>query len=515
MDAERSAGEPGGTPRSWPTRLAVAAVVAATAFFAWRAMLGLALLGWDSFPMIVAGRVHGPAGVLAAFGEELMDGRYPLGHFWRPVAELAFALDHAVWGLDAFGYHLTDLLLVALTGVLLAGTCARLFELSGAAARVAGLTAGLAWVLHPVHFEILTAPPRRAESLAVCFAVWALHAHSAAPRSPSVLRRAGVALCCALALASKEAGISALVAVVLCSLCAAAPEPEGPLLRARRAAGATWVAVLATAATLGLRTAVLGGLGGSEQSSLWAGFANARPLLAEYARSVLVPPTVFGVPGNAVVWTALAVFVALVGGFSRVASPGEEGERSRRPGGFAFLALWSATLVAITGMSGIVQGWYALPFVAVFALALGLVAGRGLAAARTRRWPAVPAAATVLAGLGVSLAGSGFFDPARDFQGASELERAFLARFERLVAGADPDTTVRIDNCPAEVWVARDGRFERKIFVLGPYSLEAYAELALPGRPVRVSFPGLPSSLPPRPGEVRVVAVPRSLRFDR
>ena len=49
------------------------------------------LLGWDAYPMIAA---HGSA--LDAFGTELMDGRYPDGRFYRPVASLSVALDRAI-----------------------------------------------------------------------------------------------------------------------------------------------------------------------------------------------------------------------------------------------------------------------------------------------------------------------------------------------------------------------------------------------------------------------------------
>jgi hypothetical protein len=36
-----------------------------------------------------------------------MDGRFPGGHYYRPLVHLSFARDFAMWGLNAFGYHLT------------------------------------------------------------------------------------------------------------------------------------------------------------------------------------------------------------------------------------------------------------------------------------------------------------------------------------------------------------------------------------------------------------------------
>lgn len=494
--------------------IAAALVAAAVALVAWWPMTRLALLGWDSYPMIAASKVGSLGELFGTFGEELMDGRYPLGRFWRPMAHLAFALDHALWGLEPFGYHLTDLVLVALTAGLITGLVGRLFGGTGRARWAAGLVAGLAWALHPVHFEILTAPPRRAESLAVCFSIWALFVHAREPLAGSLGRRVAVGLLCAAALASKEAGIAAVVAVVLCSLAAARPgdrteDRTGPVAHLAATLRACWPAVVAVALALAARTAVLGGLGGSSHSSPTAGFANAWALVVEYSHAVLLPPNVFGRPGVVFAVGALAV-LGLVAVWAALVRPAE-GSRAGLRHSAAFLGLWAVALLAITGMSGIVQGWYALPFVAVFALTLGLILQRALEGGRLL----VPGAAVVAAGLGVSAAGSGLFDRAGDFHAASALEVEFLERFESAVRAAGGDQLITLDACPAEVWVVRDEVIERKIFVLGPYSLEAFAELALPERYVRVSFPGLASQLPERAGEVRVGVHPRQVRFDR
>jgi len=67
-------------------------------------MLGLSLYAWDTFPLDrrelvrLRARVHARA-----------DGRrFPGGHFYRPLVELSFAVDHALWGLDAARLPLHD-----------------------------------------------------------------------------------------------------------------------------------------------------------------------------------------------------------------------------------------------------------------------------------------------------------------------------------------------------------------------------------------------------------------------
>src|SRR6185503_1539665 len=95
-------------------------VVALLPWICWHSVLRLELLGWDAFPLVAAGRIASWRDFLGTFGEELMDGRYPLGHYWRPLVHLSFALDHALWGLAPRGYHASDLALLSANALLVA-----------------------------------------------------------------------------------------------------------------------------------------------------------------------------------------------------------------------------------------------------------------------------------------------------------------------------------------------------------------------------------------------------------
>ena len=68
--------------------------------------------------------------------------------FYRPIGEMTFAIDYAIWGLRPFGYHLTNLLLHLLATVLVWRLARRLFEMEGWAIVVSGIFA-----LHPIHNE--------------------------------------------------------------------------------------------------------------------------------------------------------------------------------------------------------------------------------------------------------------------------------------------------------------------------------------------------------------------------
>ncbi|MDP3543343.1 MAG: tetratricopeptide repeat protein [Elusimicrobiota bacterium] len=71
------------------------------------------------------------------------------GGLWQPLAWLSLAIDRAVWGSEAFGFHLTSLLLHAGTSVLFYLVCLRLLD----GRRTAALLAALFFAVHPLRVE--------------------------------------------------------------------------------------------------------------------------------------------------------------------------------------------------------------------------------------------------------------------------------------------------------------------------------------------------------------------------
>ena len=137
----------------------------------------------------------------AGAGEVL--GRERLVEYYRPVWTLSLAVDHALWGLRPFGYHLTNLLLHATTSVAVFGL---------ARARLGGLTAPLVaalfFAVNPAHVEAVAWVSSRNEVLAGLFVAIALAAYAAwrgggGPRAAFVCGAAS-----ALALLSKETAVA-------------------------------------------------------------------------------------------------------------------------------------------------------------------------------------------------------------------------------------------------------------------------------------------------------------------
>lgn len=474
------------------------ALVLVAAAFAHRGVLGLELMGWDSWPTIAASRIGSASELASPWTQQLMDGRYPGGRFWRPVTSLLFALDWALWGLDPFGYQLTNLLLLL----------ALVAAVNALARRLLGPGAG-AWLatwlfaLHPLHLETLPAAARRADLLASLFTTLAVLA--AAPR-PAGRARAGVAaLWVGLAAASKEIGAVALPLVAAAA--GLLPASHGARLAAAGRAAALPAAVFA--ALLALRATVLGGLGGHPESSLASGALAGLLQLPDYARSLLLPQPLAGAPAaDTALFAALGAAAALACALVARATP-EEPAAPPPARVLGVLACWLAGLLVLTGISGVRASWYGEAFLPPYAIGVGLLAEGARAAARERRRASAALAGGVAALLtATALLRSPLVHDYPEWRIASAQAREFLTRLEDAVAGAAPGTTVSVPGLPLGGGTPIHEVGIRSALCMTDYSAQAYADLAFIGRRVRVVLnPGGPPS-PPLEGVVTVDALP-------
>jgi len=165
---------------------------------------------------------------------------------YRPVRELSFRLDHALWGARPFPFHLTNTALYAFNALLVYWlavlTCGQ---------RLPAILAALLFALHPAHSEAVCWIKNRGDLLAGAFVLASTAMFmTACPRSPQLvgetprtirLRRTGIqkntwllaaaAVCFAAALLTMEAAAAlplALTASVL--ICSGHPERKRGLL---------------------------------------------------------------------------------------------------------------------------------------------------------------------------------------------------------------------------------------------------------------------------------------------
>lgn len=447
--------------RDWTALLGRGVVTLATlAGFAW--LLRLPLLGFDAYPLIAAARWEGPGDLVRLLSAELMEGRYPDGHFHRPLVHLSFALDRALHGLRPGGYHLTNLL-TCVASAQLVFTLAR--RLCGAGALGATLAA-LAFVLHPLQAEVLPFPARRADNLALCLTLASLALAPRPGEEPRPRRNLALFALGWAALAAKETGAIAAVLVPALLAFEAWERPARAALRGLPT-------VLGVACGVGARHLVVGGLAGHADSGLDLGAtATAAP---EYLWRVLYPQPALGWGGWVEPLLAAVLALLLVGGCLA--------GRGRAVG---LLAAWLGVLLAVSSLAGRVHDWYALLFVPPFVLLVTLVAegaraARGSAASPGRRVAAFSSAAAALL-----LALAATHSPAvRRYQnledGARLLEQT-LEQVDRLLEASPEEALVRLNPWVPLLPPHSDGSELRLVPLATDYSLGAYLEVTAPER---------------------------------
>jgi tetratricopeptide (TPR) repeat protein len=140
----------------------------------------------------------------------------------RPLLNFSFAVNHAIGGLDPRGYHVVNLGLHIVAGLLLFGFLRRTLLLPAWKgvfdARAAWLAATVAaiWIAHPLQTESVTYVSQRAESLVGVFYLLTLYAFVRAVASPHPGRWYALTLiACLLGMASKEVMTTAPLIVLL------------------------------------------------------------------------------------------------------------------------------------------------------------------------------------------------------------------------------------------------------------------------------------------------------------
>lgn len=480
------------------------------ALLAHRFVLDLELMGWDSYPLIAASAASSLAELLTSLTQELMGGRYPEGSFYRPVTSLLFSLDHALSGLDPAAYQRTNLAL-HVAGVVAVFALARHWL----GARAGCVVAALVFAIHPLQLETVPVAARRADMLFTLFLVLALRVQPLGEVA-SWWRLCLGALLVLLSAASKDTGAVALpvVAAALWLL----PASGDAAARSRRCARRAALPALAFGLFFALRTSVLGGIGGHPGSSVFSGALQGVLSAPDFARSLLMPqPWSVHPPLDALLCALLAAAlgVGLAAGWGR-GGVGSELEEPRpapaRVAGFA--AFWILCLLAITGVSGERAAWYAVPFLPPYALILGLAVDAGAAALRGHRAGGRARAAAAVAGVAAlvlltsHLRFSPLFHSYPEWQELSRQERGFLDRFTTSVSAARPGTSVTVPGLPLGTGAPLERVGVRSALCLSDYSVEAYAELALPDLPLRVLLRTTAQASPPTPGLVTVDAIP-------
>jgi hypothetical protein len=442
---------------------ALAAVAVAAAFLLGRLSIPAELYGWDSYPLIAASKFDSMGAFFGTFAEELMDGRYPAGSFYRPVLHLMLGVEHAVGGLSPTIYGATDVAVAALAAILVGVSALRMgLHPLGAALALAFV------ILNPVADNVVWFMPRRPESLSLLFiaAALALQRPGEAVRG---LRLLGTFVAALLAVGSKESGV--LVVPLLLVLHASQTTPV-------RALRHTLPAIAAVALVLLARTAVLGGMGGHPESSFSnlgqvGGFALGQLRIAFGASGA----------GSQLLWI-LAPFAAGI-----VLLLARRGVPSFRAGLWVPLT-WLAGNFALSALSGVERDWYAYQTLAPIGLLGAAIISAALSTDEGTPTARKTAGIALALGVAASLAMPiGTAKPVADRSTVDASARRTLDQVEE-VMGAVPLGGIAV----LQGWQPRVEVGSTSIFLHAPYSLDAYAELV--GGPKTVFGRGNPRRRP-------------------
>jgi tetratricopeptide (TPR) repeat protein len=202
--------------RPRPRHGAALAVIAGAGLLVYAKSLGGQFL-WDDLNLVRDNTfVQSWAHLGTIFARPIGSGSGVHYTFYRPVQMLTYLVDHTLWGINPFGYHLAGILWHVLAAFALYGLVVTLF---GSA--MTALVAALLFVLHPVHTEAVCYVAGRADPLSACFLLSSilLYARGGDERGAGALRNGAlVAACFVLAFLSKESALIAPVLMLLVSV---------------------------------------------------------------------------------------------------------------------------------------------------------------------------------------------------------------------------------------------------------------------------------------------------------
>lgn len=404
----RTEAENGGVPSRGIWALAAALIT----FAVFLPALRNGFVGWDDPENILLNqnfRGFGPAQL------KWMFTTFHMGPY-QPLSWLSYAADHLVWGLNPFGYHLTNVLLHAAGAAVFFLLALRLLSLASGEESPRGLAlpaffAALFFSLHPLRVESVAWATERRDVLCGLFYILAAFWYVSTRRGEGLLRRNALPLAAfLLALLSKGMAVTLPLALLILDIYPLRRLPADP----RRWAEPEFRAVWLEKVPYFLLAAVFGAVGyvGQEvgsgitpysQTGLGARAAQILFALLFYIRKTLLPlelspmyqlPAGYGLTGTASLLTAGALAAITAAAFYA---------RRRWPAVPAALAAYACMLLPVSGIVKFGDQAAADRYSYLPGLGFALLAGGALLIVR-RRLGRKAAAALVLAAL-LTLAG--------------------------------------------------------------------------------------------------------------
>ncbi len=120
---------------------------------------------WDDFGHVVDNiMIRNMRNIPLALGQNIIVRGYKVSNYYRPLQPISYMADYKLWGLNPFGYHLTNLILHILNGLLL-----YLVVFSLLKNNILSFLCSIIYCLHPTHTSVVSYISGRADILASIF----------------------------------------------------------------------------------------------------------------------------------------------------------------------------------------------------------------------------------------------------------------------------------------------------------------------------------------------------------
>lgn len=126
-------------------------------------------ISYDVLPMTERSRIQSFKDIISILAKPHLEGVLYGNIFYRPIAALSFGLDHYIWKLDPFGYHVTDLI-IHISVSLLVFFLARILTKGN---QTAAWLSAIIFAIHPANGYIVPLEGRQ-DNLAALFIVLSL-----------------------------------------------------------------------------------------------------------------------------------------------------------------------------------------------------------------------------------------------------------------------------------------------------------------------------------------------------
>ncbi len=178
-------------------------LVVLAAFWPFRDLPGYYFTKTETSAALLSARLQSAADLVRVITHPVLDRFHQKAIYYRPTYSLSFSLDYLLWGLEPFGYQLTDLIL----HVLVAGLLFRVVYLVNDRDVLAAAAAGILYSLHPVLIEVVPAVNHRQETLMAAFLLGAFLAFLRYRRGGNLRWQAAALVLFLLSIGAKESGV--------------------------------------------------------------------------------------------------------------------------------------------------------------------------------------------------------------------------------------------------------------------------------------------------------------------